>query len=585
MHKSETVWKLIAKKPCAALTAALIVMIQAVINVSEVIILEHFIDNFSNLHWMQCAFFAGVIAAIYAFYYIQTPLLGYLNDKICIQLRIHLERAVVGKTARISMTALEDADHQALLARLRDEPEKRYAQGFFSVLQILGGTAGTVGILMLIINNAPFYLLVIFLLLGLMVLVFRLIGKSKAAMYQTRQEISRRSDYLSGLLFDRHLAQEKKLFGYTHFIQKLYEEETIQSGRQLIRSVLISNMILWVYDNITFLFSASAYLVLLVPLYRGEIDIGLYLAVIPALARLGAFFVEVGSKHYPAYQEYRACLADLEKLNALPEQYYVHEEENSVPPDFHVIKGENIVFRYPGQKEPILNGLNFTFQAGKNYALVGENGCGKSTLIKLLMGFYQPDSGSITIDGVNIQELGFAKVQQYFSAVFQDFNRYDYTIKENIFISSLEKESPGDAIHRAAREAEMDTWILSNPDVYDTKLGDLEDGGIDLSGGQWQRLAIARMLYRKAGIYIWDEPAAAMDPLVESRLYADFLHKRSEQCANIFVTHRLGAAVKADEICVLENGRFVEQGNHAQLLQKKDGLYRRMFQAQKGMYE
>ena len=201
------------------------------------------------------------------------------------------------------------------------------------------------------------------------------------------------------------------------------------------------------------------------------------------------------------------------------------------------------------------------------------------------MGFYQPDSGSITIDGVNIQELGFAKVQQYFSAVFQDFNRYDYTIKENIFISSLGKESLGDAIHRAAREAEMDTWILSNPDAYDTKLGDLEDGGIDLSRGQWQRLAIARMLYRKAGIYIWDEPAAAMDPLAESRLYADFLHKRSEQCANIFVTHRLGAAVKADEICVLENGRFVEQGNHAQLLQKKDGLYRRMFQAQKGMYE
>lgn len=453
------------------------------------------------------------------------------------------------------------------------------------MLQILGGILGTVGVLALIIDNVPFFLLIVLLLLGLMVVVFRLIGKSKIAMYQTRQEIGRRSDYLSNILFDRRLSQEKKLFRYTSYIQNLYEEETIQSGKKLIGSIFISNMILWAYDNITFLFSASAYLLFLLPLYRGEIDIGLYISIIPALTRLGAFFVTVGSNYWPTYQEYLACLADIGKLNALPEQYYIHKKENNLLPTFHVIKGENIVFHYPGQKKPILDGLSFTFYAGKNYALVGENGCGKTTLIKLLMGFYQPDSGIITIDGVNIQEMGFEKLQCYFSAVFQDFNRYDYTIKENIFISCLEREKQDTEIRLAAQEAELDTWILSCPDAYDTKLGNLDDGSIDLSGGQWQRLSIARMMYRKANIYIWDEPTAAMDPLAESRLYADFLQKRSSKCTNIFITHRLGAAVNADEICVMENGRFIEQGKHTQLMQKKEGLYHKMFQAQKGMYE
>lgn len=585
MQKSETVWKLVAKKPYAALAATLLVLVQAVLNVSEVVILQHFIDGFSRLQWAQSALFALGISAVYAFYYIQTPLFGYLKDKIRLQLRIHLDQTVIEKTARISVAALEDTETQALLARVQDSPENRYANGFFSVLQILGGIVGTVGVLALVVENAPYFLLVILLLLGLMVIAFRLIARSRLAMYQSRQEIGRRSDYLSGLLFDRRLAQEKKLFGYTPYIQKLYEEETIRSGRKMLGSVLVSNMTLWVYDNITFLFSASAYLLFLLPLYRGEMEIGLYISIIPALARLGAFFVAMGSEHWPSYQEYRACREDLGKLYALPEQYYVQERADNTPLPFHEIKGEKIVFRYPGQEKPVLDGLDFTFHAGKNYALAGENGCGKTTLVKLLMGFYRPDSGTITIDGVNIQEMEFGKLQRYFSAVFQDFNRYDYTIKENIVISRMGKEDPEKDMRRAAQEAGLDAWIASCPDAYETKLGNLEEGGMDLSGGQWQRLSIARMLYRRAGIYIWDEPTAAMDPLAESRLYGDFLSKREEGCANLFVTHRLGAAVHADEICVLEKGRFVEQGSHMQLMKKPDGLYRRMFEAQKGMYE
>lgn len=138
MYKPQTIWSLITQRPCAALVTALLIIIQAILNVLEVIILEHFIDNFSNFQWIQSVFFAIVISAIYAFYYIQIPLLDYLNNKICLQLRTYLERTIIEKTARVSVVALESVENQALLARLQDEPEKRYTNGFFFCVTDIG---------------------------------------------------------------------------------------------------------------------------------------------------------------------------------------------------------------------------------------------------------------------------------------------------------------------------------------------------------------------------------------------------------------------------------------------------------------
>lgn len=587
---SETcLWALLWHEKKTAAAAALLTATAALFQVAQVTVLKRLLDSVSFVRWNETVFFGVLLCGIYAFWYLEEPLLAYINSKLCVGLREPLETMDIEKAARISAAALEDPDNQALLARVMDAPENRYADGFFSVLQILGGALGTAGVFALLKDQLLFFLPVVIFLVGLMIPVFRRIGKYRTALYAARQETGRRGDYLSGLLFERRLAQEKKLFGYTPYIQKLYEEENIRSGRRLFRSIFAVNLTVWLYDNITYLFSASAYLLFLIPLYRGEMPVSLYIAVIPALTRLGNFFVAVGSRYLPACLEYRACLADRNRLNALPEQYYEPNEDirkkDEKTPKFHVIRGENLVFRYPGQEKPVLDGLNFAFYAGKNYALVGENGCGKSTLIRLLMGFYQPQSGKITIDGEDINGMEFGRLQQYFSAVFQDFNRYDYTIRENICMSNLKEGNVEERMYQAAKETGLLDWIKSCPNGYESRLGNLEEGGTGLSGGQWQRLAIARMRFRKASIGIWDEPTAAMDPLAESRLYTDFLQKRAPDCANIFVTHRLGAAVSADEICVMENGRLTEQGNHAALMQREDGLYRRMFLAQKGLYE
>lgn len=571
MDKPKTIWNLIAQKPFAALAATVLVVIQAGLNVSEVVVLEHFIDTCANFRWGMALLFAIAIAGIYAYRYIQVPMLEYLNHKVRLQAREYLDDVIISQMVQVSAASLEKTENQALIARLQDEPEKRYANAFFSVLQILGGILGAVGIYSLIAESVPLLLPITLLLLGLMVIAFRLIGKNKVALYQARREISRRSDYLSGLLFERRLAQEKKLFAYTEYVQKQYEEENIKSGKKLLKSIFVSNLILWLYDNITYLFSASAYLLFLIPLYRGEIQIGLYVAIIPALTRLGAFFVEVGSKHLPAYKEYEACRKDVAQIYTLPKQYYACEESGVELPKFQVISGRDIVFRYPGEDKPVINGLNFEFHVGKNYALVGENGCGKTTLIKLLLGFYEPERGDIFIDGKNIRDMEFGKLQRYFSAVFQNFNRYEYSIRENIAFSDLSR-GLGEEIQRAAKQAEVDTWVQSCPKQYETQLGKLEEGAVELSGGQWQRLALARSYYRQRPILFFDEPTAAIDPLEEMSIY-ERLDKLARGRTVVLVTHRLGAVRSADKIIVMEKGRIVEMGSFSELLEQKGCFY------------
>ncbi len=223
-YEQKTVWNLIIQKPCAALSVIAFILIAAVLNVMEVLVLERFIENFSVFHWRQFLCFAVLFSGICAFYYIQTPFSDYLKQKISLQLRGYFGCAVIEKTAYIFVEALENQENQALLARLQDKPENCYANGFFSILQIFGGALGTAGIFVLILQNVSFFLPVILLIAGLTAVVFRLIGKNRIALYQARQEICRRGNYLADLLFDRSLAQEKKLFGYTLYIQKLIEK-------------------------------------------------------------------------------------------------------------------------------------------------------------------------------------------------------------------------------------------------------------------------------------------------------------------------------------------------------------------------
>jgi ATP-binding cassette subfamily B protein len=228
-----------------------------------------------------------------------------------------------------------------------------------------------------------------------------------------------------------------------------------------------------------------------------------------------------------------------------------------------------------------IDNINITLQQGEIAAIVGRNGSGKTTLAKLLLGIYQPDTGRIMYDGMDISALDPAARYQNVSVVFQDFNHYYLTVRENIGISDTMNINDMDKIKAACIKAGDYDFIEKLQDGIETMLG-REYGGTELSGGQWQHLALARGYFRESAFIILDEPSSALDPFKESRMYENF----KNLCHNktgIIITHRLSAASLADRIILIDNGQIIEQGSHNELYSKK-GHYWEMYKAQANLY-
>jgi ATP-binding cassette, subfamily B, bacterial len=245
-----------------------------------------------------------------------------------------------------------------------------------------------------------------------------------------------------------------------------------------------------------------------------------------------------------------------------------------VPPPqkvYQQIQFHNVTFRYPGAAIPTLQNFNLTLPADQIVAIVGDNGAGKSTLIKLLCRFYDPEAGSITIDGLDIRQFRLADLRRMISVLFQFPITYQLTAAENIFLGDIDAPSDHDRAKMAAQGSGIHEKITTLPQGYDAQLGKWFPNGTDLSGGQWQRLALARAFYRQAPLIILDEPTSAMDPWAEHDWLERFRVMAKERTA-LVITHRFTLAMRADIIHVMRSGQIVESGTHTQLL-KTGGLY------------
>jgi ABC-type multidrug transport system fused ATPase/permease subunit len=250
-----------------------------------------------------------------------------------------------------------------------------------------------------------------------------------------------------------------------------------------------------------------------------------------------------------------------------------------------VIRFENVSFRYPGADHDVLSGLDLEIRAGEALALVGVNGAGKSTLVKLLGGVYQPTSGRITVDGKDLAELDLGAWQRRVAAIVQDFLRFPLPATDNVVLGAVEHARDPGALELAAREAGIDEVIAALPNKWDTILDKTYDGGVDLSGGEWQRLALARALFAVnagASVLVLDEPAAALDVRAEAQLVERYLELTSG-VTSLIISHRFSVVRDAHRICVLSDGRIIESGSHDELLDL-DGRYARMFRLQAERY-
>lgn len=275
-----------------------------------------------------------------------------------------------------------------------------------------------------------------------------------------------------------------------------------------------------------------------------------------------------------------ANLFDYQQFMNLPVQKSGGKILDSAP---QIIEVKNLSFTYPGTKKAVLRDISFSVTKGQHIAIVGENGAGKSTLIKLLTGLYEPSEGTLLLDGKPLTEINIASWHKKLGVLQQDFLMYEFaTAGDNVRFGDIESSHTLEKITTALKEAEADSVINKLPRGLDTYVNVwMEDAagskGINLSGGQWQRLALARDFYRSAPIIILDEPTSAIDALAEARIFKHLFADR--QRTVITISHRLTTIEKADVIYMLEDGKLVESGTHQELVKKK-GRYYRMFESQ-----
>ena len=240
------------------------------------------------------------------------------------------------------------------------------------------------------------------------------------------------------------------------------------------------------------------------------------------------------------------------------------------------IEFRNVSFRYPNTEVDVLKNLSFTINPGEKVSIVGENGAGKTTLIKLLARFYDVTEGEILINGINIKEINLESYYKIWGVLFQSFAKYWFTVNENIGIGNPQNIFNNELIKESATKAGADTFIKKLKNGYENMLSTDFENGIDLSGGQWQKIGIARGFFAQPKMIILDEPTSALDALAEAKIFEE-IEKSVKDTTMIIISHRFATVRNTDKIIVIENGKIEEEGKHNDLMQNEQGLYYKMF--------
>ena len=263
----------------------------------------------------------------------------------------------------------------------------------------------------------------------------------------------------------------------------------------------------------------------------------------------------------------------------------IQSKPNALPAPRPIREGfefRNVSFRYPGSSRLVLNGLNFHLRPGERVALIGENGEGKTTIVKLLTRLYDPVEGEILLDGIDLRDYDLEDLYREIGVIFQDFMRYEMTARENIAVGRIERMNDMDMLQQSAAKSMAVDVLRKLPRGLEQMLGRRFDGGVDLSGGEWQKVALARAYLRDAQVLILDEPTSALDARSEYEVFKRFAELTAGKMA-LFISHRFSTVRMADRIVVLEKGRIAEEGDH-DTLTSLGGRYAEMFELQAASY-
>lgn len=391
--------------------------------------------------------------------------------------------------------------------------------------------------------------------------------------------IRREYEYYEKCICDREYFKETRLLGAFKYFRDLYLSAINLLGKKVWSSEARTGLIELGMKLLTLLGYMGVLYLLFNALLKGEISIGAFGAIYASIWTMFSIMEEIVCDRVGEMTHDLGTVRNFIRFLSLPER----KGKDAVLNGDMGISIKNISFRYPGAQSNSINKVTLEIQPKETIAIVGENGAGKSTLVKLITGLYLPNEGSVIIGGIDTKEVCPQAIYKGISGVFQKYQRYKMTLSENICISNInyQEDSKTQLLKTAMEKADLEVTSESFPQGNDTMLS-REFDGVDLSGGQWQRVAIARGFYRSHNMIVLDEPTAAIDPIEETKIYNKFA-SISKGKTSIIITHRLGSAKIANRIVVMDKGSICEIGTHEELM-NKNGKYAEMFLAQSQWY-
>jgi ATP-binding cassette subfamily B protein len=507
--------------------------------------------------------------------------IDYTDARLADEFTREVSLRLIKHSTRLDLASFEDPGFHDMLERARQQATDRI--GMLNAMgRLLLQSITLISLSVGVIYYSPW----VFLLL-VVCIVPALMGESHFAFlgYSLAHEITpvrRELDYLRIIGTSKENAKEVKLFGLGEYLHGRYASLTggiIGKNIKLTRHRLLWGSVFAVIGSIGYY---GSYVFLAWQALQGRIDVATFIFLTGAIAGSSAQLQGVFSL-FSHISDQALFLTDL--VEFLKVQPSIRSRPNALPMPRPIRAGfefRNVTFQYPGSGRPVLRSLNFRLEPGEHVALVGENGQGKTTLVKLLARLYDPTGGAIYLDGKNLSEYSVEELHREIGVIFQDFVRYDMPARMNIGVGRIEAVEDDEALWIAAEKSRADRLLTRFAGGLDQMLGRRFEGGVDLSGGEWQKVALARAYLRDAQVLILDEPTAALDAVAEAEVFARFDELSHDKMA-LLISHRFSTVRKSDRIVVLEDGKIYEEGTHDQLV-ANGGRYASLFELQAASY-
>lgn len=526
-----------------------------------------------------------LIVALWAVSAVQRAIsayVGYGREVFVRRVQLEAERQLLAQAARVDLGHFDSSDWHDRLARAKRDVSWRPGDLIWSLLGLTGNVV-TILLMAGLLASLHWALVAIAIVASLISLLLdrRNTIKRYEFFYKETPE-EREREYLGNLLVESRGTKEIRAFVLADYLlgrHKRLSEYLLNQRIELFRSGANTSFITGLVTGTSL---ALAYAFVAWRGVQGLLDAGGVVLVIGAFSSVAGTLGTI-SATFVAVDQHTTFLDDY--FSFLTIEPMVRTPVDPLPLPATLSEGiefRDVTFRYPRGEDAAVAQLSLHIKPGELVALVGENGAGKSTLVKLLLRFYDPSEGAVLVGGVDVRRVDPLVLRERIGVLFQDYTMYELTVRENVTMGRPAAPVDDERVWRALRDARAEGLVKKLPAGLDSRTGRLFEGGHDLSGGEWQRLAIARLLYRDADIWILDEPTSALDPDAEAAVFAE-LKANLKGRMGLVISHRFSTVRIADRIAVIGDGRIAELGTHEELLAAR-GTYARLFELQAAGY-